>query len=977
MADIEVKIDLQETELDTLESIGTSVDVSNVSTPVVNNKFVDLSTKNNGANLKSWATGSLSLADGYVGGKDAELVEQGGYNGYVFGAVDSNGKLEVSIELVGRNIDSIVIYGDKTANQFPTKAYLDNDTANYFYSDDLKWAIRFPEAKETHKITFVEWNRPNYNACLTAILVFANSLFLGKEYIKSLSSISQRTDRPNDLVYGVLPNSGVLEILDIDGELKDYVEDGVISNSNVGVNIIANGKQIMSHITVDSNYDVNAKTLRLELGDLLSNWDKTYYNGYSYNNQPQDLYTILQSVLSDVGYENIDEMLDTKIIFGDNKNGTVKEYLSKIVVEYPYIKEGYLRETINKICTIAQLQVIRNSENKIKFVSARPVISDEEFGQMIELDKKSIIGSFDRTVILKNQYDDVELTVAKPSDTLSINSVFYTSKESVDNIFKEANVGYVNTGSQISGDKAHGIARVEAFYTDGSFTTKTKKNLNLVQGSNFRNYNSSSVNKMWSLKYKELSGTTSYSISGVNSGSYLFRQTTQPVDITVTNWGNSNEQEGTLVPPNIQATITGYGSTPDTTINDNSYINVSVNGENVTVNYHILTEIRTYTLTGYESGGLMTGTANRKRATALEVSLYGDVRTISFEDVSATNTSGAKNVASVVGNELLQQGTTFDNTTSIVDVIRENIKSDYSKGIASATTTVVCKDYSNINGEKTKVWLNGDIIHQGDIVSEYHDKNKKWRVVGNEFMKTGVPLDGLTLQEVKSREGYIPYSWEKIVEMAENGTATEKLKLGDFKDVELSSGEIITVMVVGFNHDRLSSDTTTATGITFGMVGVLENKYYVNGVAQNTGGWERTAIREQLANEILPLFPQVLQNGIKSVNKRSNDASYTSMATRVITTSDKLWLFSPVEINNTPADYYKLEGKQYEYWKTIKDGTKAQDRIKLDKDGNPIGWWTRSASFGSGGGFHLFDENGNYSSNSADKYYGICIGFCV
>ena len=216
-----------------------------------------------------FTNGFLSNYDGISGVAQMER----GYNGFMFGAVAEDKTYTCTLTITGTNIDSIYIYGDKEAGQFPTEAYLDGDSSNLIYSDDNDWAIVFSTPQNSHSITFTKWNRENYNACFTHLAILMNELWLDKSWIKDVESLSQSTASPNDISYGILANSGSANIIDRNGEILDYIQDGIIENSNLPISVFANGKQIQAHIISDSDYLLD-KTFSIQLTneiDLLRN----------------------------------------------------------------------------------------------------------------------------------------------------------------------------------------------------------------------------------------------------------------------------------------------------------------------------------------------------------------------------------------------------------------------------------------------------------------------------------------------------------------------------------------------------------------------------------------------------------------------------------------------------------------------------------------------------------------------------------
>lgn len=403
MADIKVVIQLQDTTEDEINSLGSSAEVSNASIQNVNGTFNRLSTKGNGANLKSWATGSLSLADGYVGGANTKLVSQYGYNGYVFGAVPESKQLAVTIEIIGSNIDSIVIYGDKVANQYPTKAYRDGNTNDIIYSDDAVWAIRFSEPANSHTITFLEWNRANYNACITYVAELKNKLTLDKSWIKSVESLSQSTGQPKDIYYGVVPNSGSIEIIDANGEIYDYINDGIIENSNLPIQISVNGNVCQSHISNDSDYTTD-KIFLIQNTDILQSWQTIKAKPKVRIGSAGTLFGYFKNTMKEeFGFdEQYIQNMCSNII---RDNMSAEEIMTLIRIPYQYHKAETLLDFVNDICNLCQFCVMCDTNGMPKFVNGNPNFNQDS---VIKITQGIVYGSPTKDVIIKNKINNIK-----------------------------------------------------------------------------------------------------------------------------------------------------------------------------------------------------------------------------------------------------------------------------------------------------------------------------------------------------------------------------------------------------------------------------------------------------------------------------------------------------------------------------------------------------------------------------------------
>lgn len=219
-------------------------------------------------------------------------------------------------------------------------------------------------------------------------------------------------------------------------------------------------------------------------------------------------------------------------------------------------------------------------------------------------------------------------------------------------------------------------------------------------------------------------------------------------------------------------------------------------------------------------------------------------------------------------------------------------------------------------------------------------------------------------------------SWAEIDEIASLGQAQNYFNVGDEKNIMLSNGEIITLTIHGFEHDDLSDGSGKAK-ITFGMKDLLSSLHRLNAQETNTGGWNQCEFRNVTAPILLNQLPDELQNIIVNVNKK---ASAGNQSSTILTSSDRLFLFSRVEIDGTTASVYINEGTQYEYWRTVKDGTLDAARIKryANGTGNIGNWWLRSPQMNSStnpNGFLAF-----YSiavSNPSTSAVGVSYGFCI
>ena len=160
------------------------------------------------------------------------------------------------------------------------------------------------------------------------------------------------------------------------------------------------------------------------------------------------------------------------------------------------------------------------------------------------------------------------------------------------------------------------------------------------------------------------------------------------------------------------------------------------------------------------------------------------------------------------------------------------------------------------------------------------------------------------------------------------------------------------------------------------MKHLLSSTGYINETSINSGGWRDSYMRQNIMNSLYLKLPTDLQNCIKSVDKKSTDGD---LSTNIISTSDKLWLFSDVEISGTVVSVYCDEGTQYSYWSTFKLGSESSNRIKYLSNGlgTSNAYWLRSVNILKSANFCSVSAEGLIGNMVADKSLGICFGFCI
>lgn len=580
--------------------------------------------------------------------------------------------------------------------------------------------------------------------------------------IDSLSSLSEKTTNPDDITYGVIANSGEFTIVDGNGEIENLIKSGKISSSNVPVEIYVNNKLIQSHITTDSSFDVSQKKLKVNLTNSLSGWDNIQYPGFRYPLRSMTAYDLLSQVLSTANLSNseITEMLSD-----------VHDYLNSINIEYPHIDAGTLRQTVDKICVLAQICCYKDDNNKIRFKTARPIRDSNSHSKPIRITNQDIMEDSQGELFVKNNFNAVNITEKKVLDNYAEDALIAYREELIDKTIKNeitsddilyhlgqgtSSIGGVTVQYPfVEGVGIYAMIMVRNYYQTGSFTITEEEfsNISKIDESKFD----------YSLNYTSQQGSCYARLK--KDGQYGWTHQFYQFDVSMSD-------EKTVGYGKLQTdfkfsyTTTGATASTEKKLTDESYIKVTDNGnETWTIYYKILVAQEYATLEGQtwankwdyiEFTNISGGSGHkyvRNVADNFTLQLYGAEQTIVFEDVDVSDyISSTSVIATVPPNELLQDKTTIDGT-KISEVLKRNIHSDYNHGIKTRTVHLFCSNMYYSDGTLAKNWSNGEILSVGDLVfftnETYSDGSPVyWLVTSRNFKYDGEPYIELQLQEV-------------------------------------------------------------------------------------------------------------------------------------------------------------------------------------------------------------------------------------
>lgn len=730
--------------------------------------------------------------------------------------------------------------------------------------------------------------------------------------IDSLSSLTQSNSDASTVFYGVVPNTGSIDIADVNEEIKNLVEDEKLDYSGVKLDVFANGKQIQSHISGDSGYQDSL--LNISLTDDLSNLSTTIYSNPEESNYLSDLTGLeLLTKICEKSSPKINVPISgsNNLPYTESDMLNIYSYLNMIKFKDIDLSLGNMnsQELLNYFCNATQLNLFNGDDSSNVVVGARPVISDIETSNLsnrpILVTKKGLFDEGPSSIFLKNKIKGVNINIP---------NIVNTSKY----IYKFDSNEFSNKGESYLDENSFYHS---GLYDEITFPLKPRDFAKAFRDSN-DHYWDVGVYEVELDKYISTTDTISYAYK---KGSTL-EHTNRVVNVF------NPDTDGTYM-DYIQRLIN------DGTLefNVNKGFVCSFLYENISGKY---TNHFTLVIGIKESSPIyqLLGASPVKFWLTSKTDSNLNIKIKKINDKLfrfGNDTLGFKKneLLDIASNPLLTSTSTisvYGKDVPLYEYIAMNLLNDYSKGIKTKTITIACSDlYYTHNPELiAKNWLLGEILNVGDIINLETEKYRDgsyidWKVTGREFTFDGEPLLKAEIQECKTIKRLYNYlediKWSRVAEISQSGNAEQYFSVGDEKYIE-SVGA--TMVVLGFNHDEKTSGGKA--GITFG----LKFESYANGTRyymqwaesstgvpynSNAGGWETSNARKYLNEDFINALPEDLRNSIVAVNKTTGIGG-GSETTKV--TSDKIWIPSEIEMTGSATYSASGEGTQYPYFNT-------------------------------------------------------------
>lgn len=188
----------------------------------------------------------------------------------------------------------------------------------------------------------------------------------------------------------------------------------------------------------------------------------------------------------------------------------------------------------------------------------------------------------------------------------------------------------------------------------------------------------------------------------------------------------------------------------------------------------------------------------------------------------------------------------------------------------------------------------------------------------------------------------------------------EKFGIGDYIYIKAYTGEKFKVIILDYGKDRIAGANGITAKVTLGIMDV-DGYFQMNLENTNAGGYATSLGRARM-DRFYRILPKELREHIQTVEKKS---SAGSRSTEILSTEDKVWMFSEIEILGTNSYSVRGEGEQYEYFK-------KQENRYFNKY-----IWLRSPYFNGSSSFIFVGSSGAWGYGGADASRGVAFGFCL
>lgn len=353
-------------------------------------------------------------------------------------------------------------------------------------------------------------------------------------------------------------------------------------------------------------------------------------------------------------------------------------------------------------------------------------------------------------------------------------------------------------------------------------------------------------------------------------------------------------------------------------------------------------------------------------------------KTVTWSIGKANGNVTLSDTSVVLNSDNLSKTVTISNSTGTVTISNNN------ESVAKATLSGNTITITHINETSGSATITVSIAESSNYKSE-----TKTISVSCEFLKIVTFANGTNEEIAKMLDAH----YKGTIDIADYWS------VGDRRKIHLNAMSATGVgeshhaddyyfVIIGIKHDDLATpiNGNAKAAVTIQTERILFNDTttesysfswndseecgYMNSTNTNAGGWNGCARRTWCNNVFINALPSSIQSMVKTVNKKTSAGNQSSS---IVTSEDKAFLLSEIEIFGTTTYSFAGEGTQYEYFKV----TANRNKKPAYSGYSSTLWWERSPYSSLADLFCGVYVNGYANYNFASSRTGLAAALCL
>ena len=316
-----------------------------------------------GSNTKNFSDNSFRLGRSKLSDGETYQSKLDYFEGRTLSNDDGDFENPYIIKLCGENITHFTMVFNTEDNSFPTEIYVNGVI---YTDDDPIYTIGGLDSLTEIRIEISKWNKPNSKFIISKVYL---GIKIDINY-RNLVTINceQRMIMDNSEVgFGIAVNTGRMQLNDLDGEIADYANAGLLLDGGDCVLTLYDSATetetpLGAYVAQDWDYDAGTRSFNVMLENDLLNWQDIMIEKKGWDlNAKISLYEVFNylKLVTPKTYEFVDLP----------KGRIIETRLKNIELDSFALESGTLWNKWQEFCEASMLYMFYNNKKQIVFKS--------------------------------------------------------------------------------------------------------------------------------------------------------------------------------------------------------------------------------------------------------------------------------------------------------------------------------------------------------------------------------------------------------------------------------------------------------------------------------------------------------------------------------------------------------------------------------------------------------------------------------